>query len=1025
MHNASHQRSGQALRRAYVDFFVRAGHTEVPSSPLVPQGDNSLMFVNAGMVQFKHVFVGAEARPYKRAVSVQKCMRVSGKHNDLEEVGRTARHHTLFEMLGNFSFGDYFKEEAISLAWRFCTQELGLPPERLWVTTFAGDEATPADDEARQLWRRISGLPEGRIVPMGAADNFWSMGETGPCGPCTEIHVDMGSGPANVADFANGRIVEIWNNVFMQYERDASGALQNLAAPGVDTGMGLERVAALAQGQTSNYHTDLFAPLLARIGEVAGRDYGRGESENDVSMRVIADHARAAAFLVADGVQPSSDGRGYVLRRIMRRAIRHGQRLGIERNFFDAITAEVVATMHGAYPELHGARALIAKVSEAEEESFRRTLGGGLKVLSTALGGLLEHVKQGAHPTLSGEVAFKLYDTFGFPKDLTDTIAEEHGVRVDNAGFDAMMQQQQERSRGKLGGAGGPDPAVYQAIVREVGATSFIGYPHEDVALGERPGRWREHAGEMQAECSIVALVQNGERVARAAAGDEVQVVLDPCPLYGEGGGQVGDAGGLWGTNEGAGRLAEVKDAKKPVAELTVLNVVAAGAGLQVGQRVWAGYDAKRRRSLRAHHSATHLLHHALRKVLGEHVAQAGSLVEAERLRFDFAHFTALTGEQMRAIETEVQAEITAHHPVITEELTLEAARSKGAVALFGEKYGERVRVLSMGESIEFCGGTHAANTGEIGMLLLTREQAVQAGVRRLEAEVGEAARRRGRRLARRLAHVAQQLGAAGCAQVLERLADGAPNDPREGVDGDAEATPTLEAATKLREAVAAAAARMIQADGPALPTTSQALGVTTPALPQALDAPTTYALRDTWQAVSALLTGRATEAGKLRAALGEADVGHLAAGVSNLQAALKEAERTLGAAKDRGSADLAKRVARGAKTLGNGVVLAVHLFDDENEVAQDLKTLADHVRDALGEGAVGLAACRNGRVTLLVALTKGLVPRFAAGKLVGKLAPHIGGRGGGRPDMAQAGGQDAAGVPEAFAELERLLAAG
>ena len=1019
-------RQARALRQAYVDYFVAAGHTHVKSSPLVPQGDATLMFTNAGMVQFKHVFVGAEARPYKRAVSVQKCMRVSGKHNDLEEVGRTARHHTFFEMLGNFSFGDYFKEEAIALAWRFVTRELGLAPERLWVTTFAGDEATPADDEARDLWRRISGLPDARIVPMGAADNFWSMGETGPCGPCTEIHVDLGSGPATTADFANGRIVEIWNNVFMQYQRDASGALGQLAAQGVDTGLGLERVAALTQGQTSNYHTDLFAPLLARIGDVAKRKYGRSDGEDDVSMRVIADHARATAFLVADGVQPSADGRGYVLRRIMRRAIRHGQRLGIDHTFFHQVTGEVVRQMGADYPELQGAEALIDKVSQNEEEGFRRTLGGGLKVLSGALGTLLDQVKQGAHPTLSGELAFKLYDTYGFPKDLTDTIAAEHGVAVDEAGFAAMMQAQQTRSRGRLGGATGVDPALYQRLVQQVGPTAFTGYPHEDAPLAERPGRWREADGQLQAESRVVALVVDGQQVDMAPAGTDAQAIVDPCPFYGEGGGQLGDTGGLHGIDDPT--QATVRDAKKPIAELTVLDVHVDAGALRVGQPIWAGYTAARRRSLRAHHSATHLLHGALRQVLGPHVTQAGSLVEAGRLRFDFSHFAALTPDELAAVEAQVQADIDAHHPVRTEELSVDAAREKGALALFGEKYGDTVRVLSMGESIEFCGGTHAANTAELGLFLLTREQAVQAGVRRIEAEVGAAAAARGEQLARRLAGLSRALGAEGCPQALELLAGQVhaklEAEGHASADEGPEAEATVGAAAKLLASTREKVAGLADVDGPRLVVSSQALGITRPKLPEALDAATLLALRDTWQAVLQLVQGRAQDPGPLLAKLGERDVGHLAAAVATLQATARQAERALSASAARNLSGLGRRLAEGAQTLANGVRLVTHVLDDEGEAATDLKALADHVRQALGEGAVGLAACRGGRVSLLVALTPSLAKRAAAGKLVGKMAVHVGGRGGGRPDLAQAGGNHAAGIPQAMDELRAALGA-
>ena len=575
------------LRSHFLDFFGQNGHTVVRSAPLIPANDPTLMFVNAGMVQFKDLFVGAETRDYTRATSAQKCMRVDGKHNDLEEVGRTARHHTLFEMLGNFSFGDYFKEEAITLAWQFLTKELEIDPSKLWVTVFGGGEGLEADHEARELWHKISGLPQDRILDMGMKDNFWSMGDTGPCGPCTEIHYDTGGDTApTLDDFENGRVVEIWNNVFMQFERKSGGELINLPKPSVDTGMGLERLATLMQNENSNYHNDTFMPLIDLTSSLVGKAYTRSDKEDDVSMRVIADHARAAAFLVADGVRPLNAGRGYVMRRIMRRAIRHGNRLGFKDLFFHKICAEVVQGMGAAYPELRDAESLIEKVVELEETTFRRTLDSGLKILSKEIADL-----KGAK-VLEGKTVFKLYDTYGFPKDLTELIASEHDLEVDQDGFDRAMQAQKELSQGSAVGEQAVD-SVYKELAQGIGEVEFVGYEHEDAPLDSREGTWRlREEGDsnfLEVETRIAALIVDSQATQEASVG-KVEVVLNPTPFYGEAGGQIGDRGMIV-TDSGA--KIEITECQKPVDKFTVcIGKVIEGA-VTTGEQVWAGYEPK------------------------------------------------------------------------------------------------------------------------------------------------------------------------------------------------------------------------------------------------------------------------------------------------------------------------------------------------------------------------------------------------------------------------------------------------
>ena len=997
------QHSAPQLRQFFLDFFKGHGHTIVKSSPLVPANDPTLMFTNAGMVQFKELFVGAETRAYKRATTCQKCMRVSGKHNDLEEVGRTARHHTFFEMLGNFSFGDYFKEQAITMAWDLITRQLGLNKDKLWVTIFGGTEAVPADEEARLLWQKISGLPASRILAKGAKDNFWAMGDVGPCGPCTEIHYDQG-GPTQPTDddFENGRVVEIWNNVFMQFERHADGRLVPLPAPSVDTGMGLERLAALVQGQSSNYHSDLFTPILQAIEDAAGKPYQRSPSEDDVSMRVIADHARATSFLVADGVQPSNEGRGYVMRRIMRRAIRHGRRLGFEQAFLHRICAVVVDSMGAAYPELHDVKELIAKVTQTEEEGFRRTLDTGLRIL----GDEMATVKQQGHRQLPGDVVFKLYDTYGFPKDLTEVIATEQALSIDEAGFDAAMEAQKERSRGGDVGSHAV-PTIYRQLAQKLKPSEFVGYPHEDTPLGERPGVWRKRphgaATYLETPCQIVALVQDGVEVQKVTQG-AVEIILQPTPFYGESGGQAGDAGVIV-QHDGDTLLCEVSETQKPVDTLTVQHSRLHQGVLRVGDTVWAGYDAAVRKETRAHHSATHILHGALRHVLGPHVKQAGSMVDSTHLRFDYAHFAALSWDELHAIETDANLRITGNHPITTEELGFDAAKEKGAIALFGEKYGDIVRVITMGKSVEFCGGTHARNTGDLGLLLMVREEAVQSGVRRIEAQVGQAAQHTLQRFQARL-HAAVGI-----------LKTGAPLPASLAADPDA--APILQTLLRARQQydalqieVAASGAQAVTCDMSALTLTEHPH--TAPyTLPQA------RTLRDTWQGLVQLANARAADAPAIAQRYGKADTQHILATVAALFAANRDNERQASLTKRSNLTAQVGDLLDAVRTIGRVPVLT-HRFDGVD--AEALRQLADDLRSKLGSGVLCLACENDGKATLLIAVTKDLTARISAGQLIKHLAPLIGGRGGGKPELAQAGGTNPAGLDEAFRTLDGLL---
>ncbi len=708
--------SSNDIRRSFLDFFEKNGHARVPSAPLVPHNDPTLMFVNAGMVPFKNVFTGLETRPYTQATSAQKCVRAGGKHNDLDNVGYTARHHTFFEMLGNFSFGDYFKDRAIELAWQLLTREWGINPDRLTATVYH------TDDEAYDLWKKISGLPESRIIKIATKDNFWAMGDDGPCGPCSEIFFDHGDhlpgGPPGSADEDGDRFVEIWNLVFMQYEQAAGEIVSELPSKSIDTGMGLERIAAVLQGVHDNYETDTFRALIEASRSLTSNNAG----DSAASHRIIADHLRTSGFLVADGVLPANEGRGYVLRRIMRRAMRHAHLLGAAEPLMHRLVPALVAEMGAAYPELVRAQPLIEATLEQEETRFRQTLATGLKLLDEATSEL------GEGGTLPGETAFKLYDTYGFPYDLTEDALRSRGLAVDREGFDAAMARQKAAARAAWKGSGEKaSDELWFDLAEEFGSTEFTGYSGDE------------------GEGVVLAIVKDGTQVETAERGDNVQILLNQTPFYGESGGQTGDTGKLT-TLKGFEGL--VEDTTKPLGKLHVLRTKVVAGELSLGETVHQAVDSERRNRVRANHSATHLLHAALRHRLGGHVTQKGSLVAADYFRFDFSHPKAMTREDIEAVEADVNAQIRANEPVTTRLMTPDEAIAAGAMALFGEKYGDEVRVLSMGRgvdadySVELCGGTHVRALGDIQLFKIVSESAVSSGVRRIEALTGEAARR-------------------------------------------------------------------------------------------------------------------------------------------------------------------------------------------------------------------------------------------------------------------------------------------
>ena len=723
------------VRKRFIDFFAGKGHLTLPSSSLIPQKDPTLLFTNAGMVQFKSVFLGLEEPPAPRAVTSQKCVRAGGKHNDLENVGRTARHHTFFEMLGNFSFGDYFKREAILWAWEFLTEDMALPPGKLWVTVYTDD------DEAARLWREEAAVPADRIVRLGDKDNFWSMGDTGPCGPCSEILIDqgedMGCGKESCAVGCDcDRYLELWNLVFMQYNRDEDGRLTPLPRPSIDTGMGLERLSAVMQGKTNNFDSDSFRPIIESVESLCGKAYG-ARSDYDVSLRVIADHIRSLTFLLADGLLPSNEGSGYVLRRILRRASRHGKMLGLDEPFLYRLADDVIKLMVDNYPELAESPDRIRNILKIEEERFSNTLKHGLSILD----GLIEESRRSGSEFLSGKDLFRLYDTYGFPLDLAEDIALEAGLRLDLEGFNQEMEEQKTRARASWAGAGEAVAPVYRELSKEISETKFLGYEA------------------LETKADILAIIRDGRRVAEAGPGDKVEVFLDRTTFYGEGGGQVGDTGLI----KAGGLLVRVLDTKKPLPDLYAHHVEIRRAGkgevevrkLSEGMAVTVSVDPESRAAIMRHHTATHLLQAALREILGEHVKQAGSFVAADRLRFDFTHFSQLSSSELEQVEDWINDRLLENMPVRKEEMSINDAMAAEATALFGEKYGDRVRVVSVGgnleensgggiekKSSEFCGGTHVGATGEIGLFKILSDSSVASGVRRIEALAGRPALR-------------------------------------------------------------------------------------------------------------------------------------------------------------------------------------------------------------------------------------------------------------------------------------------
>ncbi|HDU5158929.1 TPA: alanine--tRNA ligase [Klebsiella quasipneumoniae subsp. similipneumoniae] len=871
-------KSTAEIRQAFLDFFHSKGHQVVASSSLVPHNDPTLLFTNAGMNQFKDVFLGLDKRNYSRATTAQRCVRAGGKHNDLENVGYTARHHTFFEMLGNFSFGDYFKQDAIKYAWELLTGEnwFALPKEKLWVTVYE------TDDEAYDIWANEVGVPRERIIRIGdnkgapfASDNFWQMGDTGPCGPCTEIFFDHGDhiwgGPPGSPEEDGDRYIEIWNIVFMQFNRQADGTMEPLPKPSVDTGMGLERIAAVLQHVNSNYDIDLFRDLIASVAKVTG-----ATDLTNKSLRVIADHIRSCAFLIADGVIPSNENRGYVLRRIIRRAIRHGNMLGAKDTFFWKLVAPLIAVMGSAGEELKQQQAQVEQVLKTEEEQFARTLERGLALLDEELSKL-------KGDTLDGETAFRLYDTYGFPVDLTADVCRERNIKVDEAGFEAAMEEQRRRARESSGFG-----ADYNAMIRVDGASEFKGYDH------------------LELNGKVTALFIDGKAVDSVSAGQEAVVILDQTPFYAESGGQVGDKGEL----KGAGFSFAVSDTQKYGQAIGHIGKVASGS-LKVGDAVQADVDEARRQRIRLNHSATHLMHAALRQVLGTHVAQKGSLVNDKALRFDFSHFEAMKPEEIRAVEDLVNAQIRRNLAIETNIMDIDAARASGAMALFGEKYDDRVRVLRMGDfSTELCGGTHAARTGDIGLFRITSESGTAAGVRRIEAVTGEGAMA--------MLH-AQSDQLSDIAQLLK---------------GDSH---------NLCE--------------------------------------------------------------KVRAALERT----------------RQLEKELQQLKEQAAAQESANLSSKAEEINGVKLLVSELAGVEPKM---LRTMVDDLKNQLGSTVVVLATVADGKVSLIAGVSKDVTDRVKAGELVGMVAQQVGGKGGGRPDMAQAGGTDASALPAALASVKGWVSA-
>jgi alanyl-tRNA synthetase len=870
------------IRARFLRYFEEHGHQVVASSSLIPHNDPTLLFTNAGMNQFKDCFLGNEKRPYVRAASVQKCVRAGGKHNDLENVGRTARHHTFFEMLGNFSFGDYFKKEAIALAWEFLTEELKLDTERLYVTVYEDD------DEAAEIWHTQEGVPRERIYRFGEADNFWSMGDTGPCGPCSEIFWDNGPGvgcgkPECAVGCDCDRYMEIWNNVFMQFDRSADGTLNPLPKPSVDTGMGLERISAVLQRVTSNYETDGIRRILDYIAELAGHAYGENE-ERDISMRVIADHSRAAAFLIADGVLPSNEGRGYVLRRIMRRAMRHAKMLGFEEPVLYKTAGFVLDSMAQAYPEEAKRKAFVAKVITNEEERFIQTLGNGLKILNEEVAKL----KQQGSSEIPGDVVFKLYDTFGFPVDLTADIVEKDGYTVDQAGFERCMEEQRRQAREHWKGSGEEGiAAIYKQLAEEGLVTEFSGYDKtEDFG-------------------SVVAILKDGKRVDRAESGDKVEVFTSITPFYGESGGQSGDTGIM----KNDGMRARVVNAVRVLPELISHISEIESGNLRVGDNVELHINAEARQAACLNHSATHILQAVLGRILGDHVEQAGSLVTPERLRFDFTHFSALSKEELKQVEDEVNRCIRANRGVTTKVMETEEAVAAGAKALFGEKYADKVRVVQMGDiSMELCGGTHVSASGDIGLFKIVQESGIAAGVRRIEAVTGEKA--------------------------LEEV----------------------------------------------------------------------YRRQKMVDDMAALVK---TEPNRLQQR------------IKKLVEQQRELEREIETLQDRLEAERAAEMADNTIKVGDVDLLIARL---DGLDGKKLREQCDKLRDRLHSGVIVLAGANDNKAALLVAVSKDLTPRIKAGDIIKPLAEMVGGRGGGRPDLAQAGGADVGAIDPMLEKAPQVI---
>ncbi|EEQ4923319.1 alanine--tRNA ligase [Escherichia coli] len=871
-------KSTAEIRQAFLDFFHSKGHQVVASSSLVPHNDPTLLFTNAGMNQFKDVFLGLDKRNYSRATTSQRCVRAGGKHNDLENVGYTARHHTFFEMLGNFSFGDYFKHDAIQFAWELLTSEkwFALPKERLWVTVYE------SDDEAYEIWEKEVGIPRERIIRIGdnkgapyASDNFWQMGDTGPCGPCTEIFYDHGDhiwgGPPGSPEEDGDRYIEIWNIVFMQFNRQADGTMEPLPKPSVDTGMGLERIAAVLQHINSNYDIDLFRTLIQAVAKVTG-----ATDLSNKSLRVIADHIRSCAFLIADGVMPSNENRGYVLRRIIRRAVRHGNMLGAKETFFYKLVGPLIDVMGSAGEDLKRQQAQVEQVLKTEEEQFARTLERGLALLDEELAKL-------SGDTLDGETAFRLYDTYGFPVDLTADVCRERNIKVDEAGFEAAMEEQRRRAR-EASGFG----ADYNAMIRVDSASEFKGYDH------------------LELNGKVTALFVDGKAVDAINAGQEAVVVLDQTPFYAESGGQVGDKGELKGANFSF----VVEDTQKYGQAIGHIGKLAAGS-LKVGDAVQADVDEARRARIRLNHSATHLMHAALRQVLGTHVSQKGSLVNDKVLRFDFSHNEAMKPEEIRAVEDLMNAQIRRNLPIETNIMDLEAAKAKGAMALFGEKYDERVRVLSMGDfSTELCGGTHASRTGDIGLFRIISESGTAAGVRRIEAVTGEGA-------------------------------------------------------------------------------------ITT-----------VHADSDRLSEVAHLLKG---------------DSNNLADKVRSVLERTRQLEKELQQLKEQAAAQESANLSSKAIDVNGVKLLVSELSGVEPKM---LRTMVDDLKNQLGSTIIVLATVAEGKVSLIAGVSKDVTDRVKAGELIGMVAQQVGGKGGGRPDMAQAGGTDAAALPAALASVKGWVSA-